>query len=62
MTKEISLETQELILKYSFQEIDKQELIKELDIISDRKRRSCIRKDGSFDYLKMSELYHSGKW
>lgn len=25
-------------------------------------RGRCIRKDGTFDYLKMSKLFHSGKW
>ena len=25
-------------------------------------RQRCIRKDGSFDYMKMSDLYHSGQW
>lgn len=25
-------------------------------------RGRCIRKDGTFDYLKMSELYHSKNW
>ena len=25
-------------------------------------RGRCIRKDGSFDYLKMSQLVHAGEW
>lgn len=52
----------EALLKFSLTEIDKKELIKELDKASNEKRKKCIRKDGSFDYLKMSEMYHSGQW
>jgi hypothetical protein len=25
-------------------------------------RERCIRLDGTFDYIKMSELVHSGNW
>jgi hypothetical protein len=30
--------------------------------ISNEGRGRCIRKDGTFDYLKMSELVHSKQW
>ena len=30
--------------------------------VSNTGRGRCIRKDGTFDYLKMSELVHSKNW
>lgn len=27
-----------------------------------RKYKECTNKDGSFNYLKMSEMYHRGEW
>jgi len=43
------------------------ELLKEENHIekgykSNTGRERCIRKNGTFDYLKMSKLYHEGKW
>lgn len=29
---------------------------------SNEGRGRCVRKDGTFDYMKMGELYHSGDW
>ncbi len=62
MKKELHPIATEALLKFSMGQISKEDLKKELDRASNEKRKKCIRKDGTFDYLKMSEMYHSGKW
>lgn len=46
----------------SLSQQEKEELKKDLNRGNEEKLQSCVRKNGTFDYLKMSELYHSGKW
>jgi hypothetical protein len=39
----------------------KRELFKELDAAENAKYQACVV-NGRFDYGKMSEMYHKGKW
>lgn len=60
--KQFNSTTIESLLKFEAKEITKKELFKELDKVSKEKKKKCIKKDGSFDYLKISEMYHNGEW
>lgn len=33
-----------------------------LDRETKRKYKSCTNKNGTFNYLKMSQMYHNGEW
>jgi hypothetical protein len=49
-------------LDYYDKKISKEELNKVLDEAIAKKKKAITKKDGSIDYLKMSEMYHSGNW
>ncbi len=58
----LSFEAIDAYYNYKEGKISKKDLNKELDKASQEKRKKCLNKDGSFNYLKMSEMYHNGEW